>query len=401
MKKLFSTVLALCFLVSIAYAQEMKAVSEFEGGKLYKAGKINVLELRGSYRQMGRQYGGLLKGDWEKCYQIAFEKYFIGNNGMTYETLDKIAKDYFRRLPKRLQDLIYGMAETSGISLEKHILLNTLDACAEIWGAYGKLIPGTQGMGCSAIVAWGKYTGGGPLVVGRNYDYLSYFEELLPFMECVVYNPNDGSIPTASFAFLGAVYTQNGMNKNGIFLELNDEESTGAITRRDRVPNMANLMLFLLDYPTMDGINTGFNTTLPDFACIIQVADKDAAYSYEWATYGLRRKAGSADGLLAVSNDFTDPSWGLWPSPLGESTERRENLYALGDKYKGRLNVDTMKKLLGIPIDKGGATRPKNPKIETLYQMIAVPAELKWWINLTGYQGWTEINLAPLFAKEE
>ena len=400
MKKLFSITLALCFLVSIAYAQEMKVVSEFEGGKLYKAGKINVLELHGSYRQMGRQYGGLLKGDWEKCYQIAFEKYFIGKNGMTYETLDKIAKDYFRRLPKRLQDLIYGMAETSGISLEKHILLNTLDACVEIWGAYGKLTPSAQGMGCSAIAAWGEYTGGGPLVVGRNYDYVAYLEELLPFMECVVYNPNDGSIPTASFATLGAVYTQNGMNRSGIFLELNDDTSTEAITRHDRVPNMANLMLFLLDNSTMDGINTGFNTTLPDFACIIQVADKDVVYSYEWATYGLRRVAGKEDGLLAVSNDFTDPSWGLWPSPSGESAERRENLYSLGEKYKGKINVDTMKEILGTPIDKGGATRPRSPRVETLYQMIAVPAELKWWINLTNYQDWTEIDLAPFFAKE-
>jgi len=400
MKKLFGIALILCFSVSIVYAQEMKVVSEFEGGKLYKAGKINVLELCGNYRQMGRQYGGLLKSDWEKCYQIAFEKYFIGKNGMTYETLDKIAKDYFRRLPKRLQDLIYGMAETSGISLDKHILLNTLDACVEIWGAYGKLIPSAQGMGCSAIAAWGEYTGGGPLVVGRNYDYVAYLEELLPFMECVVYNPNDGSIPTASFAALGAVYTQNGMNRSGIFLELNDDASTEVITRHDRVPNMANLMLFLLDNSSMDGINTGFNTTLPDFACIILVADKDGAYSYEWATYGLRRTTGRASGLLAASNDFTDPSWGLWPSPSGESAERRENLYALGEKYKGKLNVNTMKKLLATPIDKGGATRPKSSRVETLYQMIAVPSELKWWINLLNYQDWTEIDLAPLFAKD-
>ena len=379
----------------------MKAVFEFEEGKLYKAGKINVLELRGNYRQMGRQYGGLLKGDWEKCYQIAFEKYFIGKNGMTYETLDKIAKDYFRRLPKRLQDLIYGMAETSGISLEKHILLNTLDACVEIWGADGKLAPVAQGTGCSAIAAWGKYTGGGPLIVGRNYDYVAYLEELLPFMECVVYNPNDGSIPTASFATLGSAYTQNGMNRSGLFLELNDDVSTEVITRHDRVPNMANLMLFLLDYSTMDGINTGFNTTLPDFACIIQVADKDVAYSYEWATYGLRRITGRANGLLAVSNDFTDPSWGLWPSPSAESAERRENLYALGEKYKGKIDLDIMKKILATPIDKGGATRPKSSRVETLYQIIAVPAELKWWINLPNYQGWTEIDLASLFTKEE
>lgn len=103
------------------------------------------------------------------------------------------------------------------------------------------------------------------------------------------------------------------------------------------------------------------NTTLPDFACIIQVADKNVAYSYKWATYGLRRKTGSKDGLLAASNDFTDPSWGLWPSPAGESAQRRENLYALGEKFKGKINVGTMKKILLIPASFFSKTNSDSP----------------------------------------
>ncbi len=31
----------------------------FEDGKLYRAGSLNVVELHGSYRNMGRQYGTL------------------------------------------------------------------------------------------------------------------------------------------------------------------------------------------------------------------------------------------------------------------------------------------------------------------------------------------------------
>ncbi len=41
----------------------LQYVSEFEGGKLYRAGQVRVLELTGSYRQMGRQYGDLAKDD--------------------------------------------------------------------------------------------------------------------------------------------------------------------------------------------------------------------------------------------------------------------------------------------------------------------------------------------------
>jgi hypothetical protein len=41
----------------------LRLSAEFEGGKLYRAGKIGVVELTGSYRQMGRQYGTLLRGE--------------------------------------------------------------------------------------------------------------------------------------------------------------------------------------------------------------------------------------------------------------------------------------------------------------------------------------------------
>jgi len=51
--------------------------STFEGGHLYKSGKLNVLDLRGTYRQMGRQYGYLLKDQLNYLYRIAIEEYFI------------------------------------------------------------------------------------------------------------------------------------------------------------------------------------------------------------------------------------------------------------------------------------------------------------------------------------
>lgn len=43
--------------------KDLKFIAEFEGGKLYKAGEVSVLELKGNYRQMGRQYGQLLKSE--------------------------------------------------------------------------------------------------------------------------------------------------------------------------------------------------------------------------------------------------------------------------------------------------------------------------------------------------
>ena len=39
----------------------LKHVSSFEGGHKYLAGKLGVLLLSGTYNEMGRQYGGLMK----------------------------------------------------------------------------------------------------------------------------------------------------------------------------------------------------------------------------------------------------------------------------------------------------------------------------------------------------
>ncbi|MEI8174012.1 MAG: hypothetical protein WCH07_11110 [Deltaproteobacteria bacterium] len=65
MKGLFGSILLLCFLVTTAQAEGVKFVSEFEGGKLYKAGKINMVVMKGNFYQMGRQYGALLKNEFE------------------------------------------------------------------------------------------------------------------------------------------------------------------------------------------------------------------------------------------------------------------------------------------------------------------------------------------------
>ncbi|MBW2651091.1 MAG: hypothetical protein JRC66_08840, partial [Deltaproteobacteria bacterium] len=63
MKKSFLLIIiALLFFAGTSVAgaaqttvQSSQPVSTFEGGSLYKSGKLNILDLHGSYRQMGRQ----------------------------------------------------------------------------------------------------------------------------------------------------------------------------------------------------------------------------------------------------------------------------------------------------------------------------------------------------------
>ena len=170
MKKSFLfIIIALFFLIVTSAAgaaplsfQSSKPVFTFEGGGLYKSGKLNILDLHGTYKQMGRQYGYLIKDDLHNLYKKAIEDYFIVQKGISRETMKQTAMSLFNFYPQRFKDIIYGMAETSGLSIDKHIVLNGL----ELYGTIS---------GCSGIASWNDYTAGGPLIFGRNYDWFDSY----------------------------------------------------------------------------------------------------------------------------------------------------------------------------------------------------------------------------------
>ena len=98
------------FAGSQTHAANLKLVSEFESGKLYKSGKINVLVLRGNFREMGRQYGKLLKNDLNEFYNSAINECFIKKQKVSYDVMLKIGKGVFEFYPKRFKEIIYGMS---------------------------------------------------------------------------------------------------------------------------------------------------------------------------------------------------------------------------------------------------------------------------------------------------
>ena len=364
-------------------------VSSFEGGSLYKSGMLNVLDLRGTYRQMGRQYGYLLKDQLNHLYRIAIEEYFIGKKGLSYETLKNTATALFNLYPKRFKDIIYGMAETSGLSIEKHIALNGL----ELYGTIS---------GCSGIASWKDYTAGGPLIFGRNYDWFDSYREFAKYLTVTVLNTDSG-IPCAIVTFAGVIYATTGINKEGLFLELNNGlPSGGELSYTNRVPAIINLLAFLLDYSNMKQLNAAFNSTRSNFTFIINVADDNCAYSYEWPPFDVRRRTGEVEGLLVATNHFVNPAWGmaLMQNTGFKTVERRENLLSLGHKNKGKMNAGKMMDILDIPMNEGGATWSVGEKIQTVYQVVAIPGELKLWLKVPGFQNWTSVDLTAVFISK-
>lgn len=383
---------ALLCLFSVAHASAaespLTATAEFEGGKLYRANAVSVVELNGNYRQMGRQYGMLLKKELTTLYAAAVSDLFINDRKMSRTKLLSIARAVFDPTPQRYKEILYGAAETSGLNTEQLILLNAIE-----W--YPKISHLSSG-NCSGIAAWGPYTSGEPLVFGRNNDDDPLYKAFSPFMVVAVFNANDGSLPTALVNYAGVLYTATGMNREGLFIELNAGPWMGFSLERQSI--FVSLFSFLQDYACISDVHRAFISTLPNLSSIVNVADKTGAVSYEMSLYDTRRIEPQTAGLLAATNHFVSSSWPLSAvedAKAGWTVKRRANLLALAGQHKSALTARSMMQILDTPLEQGGATVKG-----TIYQVIAVPATLTFWIKMPGVQNWTEIPLGPLFRRE-
>jgi len=369
--------------------KDVRPQREFEGGKLYKAGNIGVLQLSGSYKEMGRQYGGLLKNEIQEFYTIVVDEHYIKDKGLKYEEIKGFSEAVYTRYPEKFKALMSGINETSGLPLEKIVILDQVLGIQFIIAQQGE---------CSAVATWGEYTGGKPLVLGRNLDLAVDFKEFSRFLNVVVYNPVD-DIPTAVVCYPGEITSFTGMNANGVFFEINEgAKSGGNIINEDRLMLPVELVRFLTDYSDFNEFDAAMNTTRSNYAFIVQVADKDAAYSYEASVFDIKRRSGQEPGLLVATNDFVNPAWGLTP-PLDaedKSVQRRDNLLGLANTYKGKITPDTMMQIMDTPFEEGGATWTNR----TVYQVVVEPANNKLWMKTRGIQDWVEIDLNKYFIRQ-
>lgn len=362
----------------------------FEKGSKIRRGIINIIDLHGTWREMGRQYGALMSAELNHMYEHGINEKLIGEAGMEIEDMRERARKLFANYPFKFKEVLRGMAETSGLPLDRLLLVNAME-----------LIAGeTNFAHCTGIAVWGDYVSG-PLVYGRNYDYIPWFRDFGENIVIAVYHPADGSLATATIGFVGEIYAVNGINEKGIFLELNNGmPSGGALWYDSRVPAITELFQFLLDCETLDDIESHFQTTKANFAYIIGVSDGQTARCYEWPVFEVkRRESHSRPGLVVLSNHFTELSWGL-PRPDDKSwwmtRTRRQNLLTLAKHLKGSIDNKTMMKMMDTRIEDLGATTDM-----TIYQMVVVPSRYELWFKIPGAQDWTNIDMKEFLKPRE
>ena len=372
--------ISLALLVSCASAG--RSSSDTPKAVKYKAGPVSIVDLHGTWHEMGRQYGELMKDELNDV--LDFLKSIIASNqGNSDKTLSIVAQQA-AQTPYRIAEFMRGASETSGLTYEQIHMINAVERIGGL-------------PHCSVAMAWGDYTDGS-LVIGRNYDYADFFSEVADDVAVTVFHPADGALATATIGYVGEIYAVNAINEVGIFLELNNGKPSANIKSPNyRFTGTTMLFDIMFDADDLNAIDLFFNTTNSSSSSIINVADSQKGVSYEWCPVGVKRgESENPEGLLVSTNYFLNPEWDF-PVPSNEDSwdaiTRRENLLRLLDEKKGSVDVETMQKIIATPFEDGGAMLGL-----TVYQLVVVPETLELWIRVidSDDDSWFSVDLASL-----
>ena len=357
-----------------------------EGGLRSQYGTIAIVELSGSYEQMGRQYGRLLRKELQAFYALAIEDFFIGQKGYRFERLKTITWALFDQYPAQYQDFFRGMAETSGLTMDQVLILNAIELIPMLNHA-------TPGGRCCGIAVWGDYTSDGQLFFGRNNEDPGLPKGFARYLVVTVLKPEQAETQTALINYAGVFYCATGMNNHGVFLEINSGPWGGY--EADRIPSTVALYDFLQNSSSQADLGERLLSLGASLNLIVNVADAGGACSYECSFDGGLPRQPEAEGFLASTNHFLNPAWGITPQEdAGKTIERYNNLVAYGTGHKGQFDADLLMQLLDTPVEEGGATLTDS----ILFQVIAAPSQPGLWIKIPAAQDWTPIPLEQFFS---
>ncbi len=350
--------------------------AEFKGTAT-KTHNITILNLSGTWFEMGRQYGALAKGQLQDVF--AFCNDMIEKKEGNSEKAISIVGTQVEQMPYTIREFFRGAAETSGLSVDQLYVTNAVERIAGL-------------PQCSMVAVWGDYAED-KMVIGRNYDYGDTFSKLKNDVLVTVFNPSDGALSTAIVGYAGEIYAVNGMNEAGIFLELNNGKPSAPMSSPDeRITGTTLLLDLLFEADSLELVDRYFNTMLCSSSYIINVLDGTRARSYEWCPIGVKHgEDDNPEGMLVSTNHYVDPDWEMEPPTdenSWESFTRRNNLIDLCESMKGGIDAEDMKKIITTSIEDGGSENEL-----TVYQIVAEPADRVLWVKTVESDQWAEVDL--------
>ena len=373
-------------------------------GKLYDTGDdmIRVLQIKGSWHEMGVQYGTLAKDDMVPMYDALVEP-LIKNGWTTYEEAAELwGRRVYAAASRRRQQFFDGVAEGMGWPVEKVVLLDQ----SGVMNVYQAKIHSFSG--CSSLYAGGSATTDGNTYVARNLDWGEAFCKFATYV--VVYNPTDGSNSVANVIWPGWTFALTALNSKGVYVDMHDGTSMGGQVLAAERPCFEHRVFdFLADGDSAAAVGSRFASTRVEFPSIWGIADPSGdLMSYETTLYDSRRRLPEGD-YLTVVNTFLLQDWGLYiRDTISNSLTRFKNVEARASEAKGKIDAATVREIFELTLfnedgsfrENGGPTKPTKQDADlTNYSIAADLNNLQLWVRLPPSNGdWQHVDLKALFA---
>ncbi len=175
----------------------------------YKKGNYYIIEVSGSYEEMGFQYGSKLKPEIDKIMNILnsevkkiFKKLNFIKKPIGKLVLHNKINKFYKSLPKKYKQEIKGFAKGANISIKQVLLAS---AFTEFSGS----------ISCTSVL---RKNSKKELIHGRNLDFYPPFIGDFPIL--IKYNPNNENSYTLS-SILGYLPALTGINTKGVSASIN------------------------------------------------------------------------------------------------------------------------------------------------------------------------------------
>ena len=392
--------------------KEVTLIRNWKGGSLYQIGGIDLVVLNGTYKEMGQQYGHLVK-DKIIATREGWKKIFVDSGALTYESiLQVIGRPFYNSAPKTLKDLYAGIAETSGLKLEEVVVMDN----------WLPLVLLGRRAGCSSFVAWGSETADGSAYMGRNLDFPEFARDLFAANGVItVINPVGGEFSLAGMGIAGTISGfDDMMNSEGLYLGFNNGAgSIEPVMYSNRFSLPSFMAETLQQYSTIDQLRIVFNTSKSNYPCLIGVSQPDQGVHFELSPETYIAEATGNHSVRA--NQFMNPKWGIPPLPgkTGWFSLTRMDAWGKALKAAGakKINEKVFMEVMNAPMfnSDGSLTgtgfsvfemvenTPSGGGAEsgdvTMYQLITHSAGRTWWLRVPTHTGWLEIDLKKYFKQ--
>ena len=394
-------------------------VADFEGGQLYKQNAVHIVVLNGTYYQMGRQYGHLLKDQIKWHFEELKKDFFVtpaGNNPvdrpaplMNHKELTKLfMSGFYKALPYEHKQMLKGASETSGLSLEDTMFMDSM-LQAVLYSA------GISG--CTSAAVWGKASKDGRVYTGRNHDFGHAWRERLGKIAVVrITNPAKSDISVAALTRAGQVTTAiDLMNSEGLYIEFNNADNIRPESLPTKMRGTDNLAFSLVsDYQSVEELDVVVPSVKSNDALLMLAADPTQAKYFELSpSLSVRTEPELLNGhLTSRANHALSPVWNMDVASdpdraIAYSKVRRANFVKFLTRKPSTNDDAKMRAFLSkeIIVDgkvSDGAASTLEPVLKqndwTSYQTVTIPAERKIYWRVPMHTPWLEIDLKKYFS---